>query len=97
MLRKIAALPISADIGTFVSFQNRFDLGASYRTNASLSFMTYINVVNGIDVGYAYETPTDVSLAGQSIKTHEIFLRIRLGERTQTAQEENSQEGPINQ
>ena len=97
MLRKIAALPISADIGTFVSFQNRFDLGASYRTNAALSFMTYINVVEGIDVGYAYETPTDVSLAGQSVKTHEIFLRIRLGEGTQTVVQETSTGGPMNQ
>ena len=39
--------------------------------------MTYINIVNGIDVGYAYETPTDVSPAGQTVKTHEVFLRIR--------------------
>ena len=97
MLRKVAALPISADIGTLVSFQNRIDFGASYRTNASLSFMTYINVVNGIDVGYAYETPTDVSLAGQSVKTHEIFLRIRLGEGTQTVVQETSTGGPMNQ
>src|SRR5210317_920436 len=88
MIRKVAALPLSADIGTFVSFQNRIDFGASYRTNAALSFMTYINIVNGIDVGYAYETPTDVSLAGQSVKTHEIFLRIRLGEGTQTVEKE---------
>ena len=97
MLRKIATLPISADIGTFVSFQNRIDFGASYRTNASLSFMTYINVINGIDVGYAYETPTDVSLAGQSVKTHEIFLRIRLGEGTQTAEQDTTTGGPMNQ
>ena len=97
MLRKVAALPISADIGTFVSFQNRIDFGASYRTNAALSFMTYINIVNGIDVGYAYETPTDVSLAGQSVKTNEIFLRIRLGEGTQTVEKETSTGGPMNQ
>ena len=97
MFRKVAALPLSADLGAFVSFQNRIDFGASYRTNAALSLMTYVNVVNGIDIGYAYETPTDVSLAGQSIKTHEIFFRIRLGEGTQTLTEETSTSGPMNQ
>ena len=97
MFRKVAALPLSADLGAFVSFQNRIDFGASYRTNAALSLMTYVNVVNGIDIGYAYETPTDVSLAGQSIKTHEIFFRIRLGEGTQTVEQETSTGGPMNQ
>ena len=85
------------DLGAFVSFQNRMDFGASYRTNAALSLMIYVNVVNGIDIGYAYETPTDVSLAGQSIKTHEIFFRIRLGEGTQTVEKETSTGGPMNQ
>lgn len=97
MFRKVAALPLSADLGAFVSFQNRIDFGASYRTNAALSLMTYVNVVNGIDIGYAYETPTDVSLAGQSIKTHEIFFRIRLGEGTQTVEQETSTSGRMNQ
>ena len=58
--------------------------------------MTYINIVNGIDVGYAYETPTDVSPAGQTIKTHEVFLRIRLGEGTQTVSKETPTGGPMN-
>jgi len=58
--------------------------------------MTYINIVNGIDVGYAYETPTDVSPAGQTVKTHEIFLRIRLGEGTQTVSKETPTGGPMN-
>ena len=91
MFRKVAALPLSADLGAFFSVQNRIDFGASYRTNASFSFMTYINVIDGIDVGYAYETPSNTVLAGQNIKTHEIFFRLRLGENVQTQQEDQEQ------
>ena len=97
MLRTARIQSTIADLGAFFSVQNRIDFGASYRTNAALSFMTYISIFNGIDVGYAYETPTDVSLAGQSVKTHEIFLRIRLGEGTQTVEKEISTGGPMNQ
>jgi len=96
MLRKVRALPLSADVSSFFSIQNRIDFGLSYRTNASFSFMFYLNVINGIDIGYAYETPTDVALAGQSVKTHEIFFRIRLGEGTQTPTNEPPSGGPTN-
>ena len=60
--------------------------------------MVFVNVVNGIDIGYAYETPSDSSLAAQNIQTHEIFFRIRLGQtaKTQEAQEESTG-GPMNQ
>jgi len=92
MFRKVAALPLSADLGAFFSVQNRIDFGASYRTNTSFSFMTYINVIDGIDVGYAYETPSNTALAGQNIKTHEIFFRLRLGENVQTQGQEQATE-----
>ena len=72
--------------------------GLSYRSNAAMSLMVFVNVVNGIDIGYAYETPSDSSLAAQNIQTHEIFFRIRLGQaaKTQEAQEESTA-GPMNQ
>ena len=59
--------------------------------------MTYINVIDGIDVGYAYETPSNTALAGQNIKTHEIFFRLRLGEGTQIVEQNESTGGPMNQ
>ena len=54
--------------------------------------MTYINVIDGIDVGYAYETPSNTALAGLNIKTHEIFFRLRLGENVQTQGQEQATE-----
>jgi hypothetical protein len=32
------------------------------------------------DVGYAYETPTDNGLSQLNLRTHELVLRINLGE-----------------
>ena len=95
MLRKVQGLPISMDLTGFVSIQDRVDFGASYRTNASVSLMAFINAFNGFDIGYAYETPSEQLLSGISLKTHEIIIRIRLGEGTQTEKKEETR-GPMN-
>ena len=97
MLRKVQGLPISIDLTGFVSIQDRVDFGASYRTNASFSLMAFLNAFDGFDIGYAYETPSEQLLSGISLKTHEIVLRIRLGEGTQTVEQNESTGGPMNQ
>ena len=59
--------------------------------------MTFINVFNGFDVGYAFETPSEQELLGTSIKTHELILRIRLGQETEATKEQSeSTGGPMN-
>lgn len=80
MFRKVKGLPLNADITGFLSIKNRMDFGISYRTKTALSYMVYINVFNGIDIGYAYETPSEARLSGMSLKTHEVILRFRLGD-----------------
>jgi hypothetical protein len=40
------------------------------------------------DVGYAYETPTDNGLSQLNLRTHEIVLRINLGENNSSEKEE---------
>jgi hypothetical protein len=55
-------------------------------------------VFNGFDVGYAFETPSEQKLLGTSIKTHELILRIRLGQETEATKEQSeSTGGPMNQ
>jgi hypothetical protein len=39
------------------------------------------------DVGYAYETPTDNGLSQLNLRTHELVLRINLGEGDQTTKD----------
>lgn len=86
MLRKVKALPITTDITTMVSWQNRFDLGVSYRTSGAFSLLSVVSL-GGFDIGYAYETPTVSSLSQLNLKTHEIVLRINLGQGDQTDQD----------
>ena len=78
MLRKVKSLPLSKDIGGFLSILNKFDIGISHRSNSSFSAMTLVKISKRLDIGYAYESPTNNSLLNQSIKTNEFFLRIKL-------------------
>ena len=78
MLRKVKSLPLSTDIGGFLSISNKFDLGISHRSNSSFSAMTLVRISKSFDIGYAYEAPTNTSLLNQSIKTNEFFLRIKI-------------------
>lgn len=78
MLRKVKSLPLSNDIGCFLSISNKFDLGISHRSNSSFSAMTLVKISKSFDIGYAYEAPSNTSLLNQSIKTNEFFLRIKI-------------------
>jgi type IX secretion system PorP/SprF family membrane protein len=84
MLRKVKGLPITTDITTMVSWQNRFDFGVSYRSSSAFSLLSVLSL-GTFDIGYAYETPTVSSLSQLNLKTHEIVLRIHLGQGDQTS------------
>jgi len=79
MIRKVKGLPTTADITGMVSWQNQFDIGISIRTNSSMALMSMISL-GMFDIGYAYETPTDNGLSQLNLRTHELVLRINLGE-----------------
>ena len=83
MLRKVKGLPITTDFTGMLSWQNQFDVGISYRSSSAFSLLTVVSV-GGFDIGYAYETPTVSSLSQLNLKTHEIILRINLGQGDQT-------------
>ena len=87
MIRKVKGLPTTADITGMVSWQNQFDIGLSIRTNSSMALMSMISL-GMFDVGYAYETPTDNGLSQLNLRTHELVLRINLGESKQGDKEE---------
>ena len=87
MIRKVKGLPTTADITGMVSWQNQFDIGLSIRTNSSMALMSMISL-GMFDVGYAYETPTNNGLSQLNLRTHELVLRINLGESKQSEEEE---------
>jgi len=77
LLRKVVTLPLSADFSTFLSINNTVDFGLAYRTNSSFSGMAYIKIFDNLNLGYAYEFPTENNLRNLSIKTHELLLQFR--------------------
>jgi type IX secretion system PorP/SprF family membrane protein len=83
MLRKVKGLPVTTDFTTMLSWQNQFDVGISYRSSGAFSLLSVVSL-GGFDIGYAYETPTVSSLSQLNLKTHEIVLRINLGQGNQT-------------
>jgi type IX secretion system PorP/SprF family membrane protein len=87
MLRKVKGLPITTDLTGMLSWQNQFDIGISYRSSSAFSLLSVVSV-GGFDIGYAYETPTVSSLSQLNLKTHEIILRINLGQGDQTTKKD---------
>jgi len=83
MLRKVKGLPVTTDFTGMLSWQNQFDVGISYRSSSAFSLLSVVSF-GGFDIGYAYETPTVSSLSQLNLKTHEIVLRINLGQGDQT-------------
>ena len=83
LFRKVKGLPVTTDITTMLSWQNQFDLGVSYRTSSAFALLAVVSL-GGFDIGYAYEPPTVSSLSQLNLKTHEIVLRINLGQGDQT-------------
>jgi len=84
MLRKVKGLPLSSELTAMVSWQNRFDVGVSARSNSSMALLSLVNF-NGIQIGYSYETPTSNQLSGLGLKTHEVVLRFQFGEADNTS------------
>ena len=78
LLRKVKGLPLSTDLTGFISWQQKFDAGMSYRSSGAFSILSSVRVGN-FDLGYAYEAPILSGLAQLNLKTHEVFLRIHLG------------------
>ena len=88
MMRKVKGLPLTSELTAMIGWQNRIDIGVSFRSNSSMALMAFINV-GMFDIGYAYETPSDQQLSGMSLKTHELVFRIRLEGKQDT------KEGPV--
>ena len=86
LFRKVKGLPVTTDITTMLSWQNQLDLGVSYRTSSAFALLAVVSL-GGFDIGYAYETPTVSSLSQLNLKTHEIVLRINLGQGDQTSKD----------
>ncbi|RDY57746.1 type IX secretion system membrane protein PorP/SprF [Flagellimonas nanhaiensis] len=78
MLRYVDASPVSLELTGIVDFGERFEFGASYRHDESISGLFLFSISNGFNLGYAYETAIQNSIDGLDNNTHELFMRLKM-------------------
>ncbi|RIV71125.1 type IX secretion system membrane protein PorP/SprF, partial [Flagellimonas aequoris] len=78
MFRYADASPMSLELTGILDFGERFEFGASYRFDESVSGLVLFNISNGLNIGYAYETALQSPINGLDNNTHELFMRLRM-------------------
>ena len=78
MLRYVDASPISVEVTGILDFGERFEFGASYRYDESISGLFLFNISNGFNLGYAYETSIQNPIDGLDNNTHELFMQLKM-------------------
>ena len=78
MFRYVDASPISVEVTGILDFGERFEFGASYRYDESISGLFLFNISNGFNLGYAYETSIQNPIDGLDNNTHELFMRLKM-------------------
>jgi len=69
--------PVTVDVSANVLYNNRFELGAAYRIDDSVSGLMAINATKNLKIGYAYDH-TLSNLGQFNSGTHEVFLLFNL-------------------
>lgn len=78
LTRYIHATPFSIELNAMFSFNNRIELGPTYRINEGAGGILMFNAANWVDLGYAYETASNSPVAAQSNGTHEVFIKLKM-------------------
>ena len=77
MSKFVKGAPLTLDVSANVLYNNKFELGAAYRLDDSVSGLMAINVTKTLKIGYAYDH-TLSNLGQFNSGTHEVFLLFGL-------------------
>ncbi|OYX81997.1 MAG: hypothetical protein B7Y83_16340 [Flavobacteriales bacterium 32-34-25] len=77
MSKIVAGSAVSLDLSANVLFNEKFELGASYRFDDAVSALMSIKVSPSVSVGYAYDYTTS-NLGQFNSGTHEVFMLFNL-------------------
>ncbi|MEP4028040.1 MAG: type IX secretion system membrane protein PorP/SprF [Nonlabens ulvanivorans] len=75
LLRHVNASPISLDITSLLEFSHRFDIGAAYRLDESVSGLLIFKT-GWVDIGYAYEVALENPIRNSDNGTHELMMSL---------------------
>jgi len=77
--RVVEGAPIGVDLSANVFFDSKLALGASYRFDAGLSNLLFLQITPRVAFGYAYDYGIGDDRVFSKGGTHEVFLRFFLG------------------
>lgn len=73
VVKEIFGTPLSFDVSLNILYNNRFELGAAYRFDESISGLVAINITPSLRLGYAYDYNTN-NLKDYNKGSHEFML-----------------------
>jgi len=76
LLKYEAGAPLQADINLAVSFKNKFEIGAGYRTSSSINILAGLYLIKNLRLIYQYNMAVNDSPLGN---THGLMLSSRFG------------------
>lgn len=77
MTKIVQGSAVSLDVSANVLFNEKFELGASYRFDDSVSALMSVKVSPSISIGYAYDYTTS-NLGQFNSGTHEVFMLFNI-------------------
>src|SRR5690606_37948483 len=75
MASYVKGAPMSVNFNTMLSFDNNFEIGASYRTDGAFAGLVNFSIKKRLLIGYAYEVSTRSELASAK-NTNEFLVRF---------------------
>src|SRR6185369_7355124 len=79
LLKKAPNVPAVLDVSANFEFNEKFTIGAAYRTTNAVSLLSGFRVSNQFFLGYSYDYDINL-LGGNSYGSHELFMRFDIGE-----------------
>lgn len=76
--RYIEATPLSLELNALFSFNDKIQIGPSYRFDEGIGGLFLFNAADWLDLGYAYETASNSPVAAQTNGTHEVFIKLKM-------------------
>ena len=77
MVRYVNGAPFSTDFTTTAKFDDKINLGVTYRTDRSFAGLAMVNVSKKFALGYAYEYSLRSELLGRANGSNEFYLQYR--------------------
>lgn len=77
LMRYVNGAPFSVDFNMMLSFNKKFDIGGTYRTDGAYAGLVAFSINKRFTFGFAYEMSTKSELA-RAQNTNEFLLRLKL-------------------